>query len=122
VADAMMARLRQGGPSWRAARRLRHAATEAVAHARGWLPRGEQLPPGSYDPPPGYSAPTWARADAAARLHRAGAGPLSQIEFPGPLAGTGPPRKTPGPHTRQRAARAAAACAAQSAARPARCP
>jgi hypothetical protein len=122
LADAMMTRLRHGSPGWRAARRLRHAATEAVAHARGWLPHSEQLPPGSYDPPPGYSAPTWARADAAARLHRAGAGPLGQIDFPGPLASAGPPRKAAGAHTRQRASRAAAARAGQHAARPAPCP
>jgi hypothetical protein len=118
LADVVMARLRPGSRSWRAARRLRQAATEAVAHARGWLSRGENLPPGSYDPPPGYRAPTWARADAAARLHRAGAGPLSQIDFPGALAGA-TARKTPGPHTRRRGARTAAARTAQRAAQPA---
>jgi hypothetical protein len=111
LAGALQARLRPGGRGWRAARRLQHAAAEAVAHARGWLPHGETLPGGSYDPPTGYSAPTWARADAAARLHEAGAGPLGQVDFPGLLAGV-PARKTPGPHARRRAARTAAARAA----------
>ena len=118
LADAVMARLRQGSRSWRAARRLRHAATEGVAHARGWLFHGEKLPPGSYDLPPGYRAPTSARADAAALLHRADAGPLSQVEFPGPLAGA-TARKTPGPHAARRAGRTAAARAAQHPAHPA---
>jgi hypothetical protein len=118
LADAVMGRLRRGSPSWRAARRLRHAATEAVAHARGWLDGSEKLPPGSYDPPPGTTAPTWARADAAAQLHRAGAGPLSQVEFPSGLAGAAA-RKTPGPHGRRRAAHTAAARAAQGGTHPA---
>jgi hypothetical protein len=118
LADAVMARLRPDGSSWRAARRLRHAATEGAAHARGWLAPGENLPPGSYDPPPGHRAPTSARADAATQLHQAGAGPLSQIEFPGPLAGT-TARTTPGPHARRRVARTAAARSAQHPAHPA---
>ena len=118
LADAVMARLRPDSRGWRAARRLRHAATEGVAHARGWLFHGEKLPPGSYDPPPGYRAPTSARADAATRLHRADAGPLSQVEFPGPLAGAAA-RKTPGPHAGRRAARTAAARAAQRPGHPA---
>ena len=121
LADAVMTRLRPGGPSWRAARRLRHAATEAVAHARGWLPRDEKLPPGSYDPPPGYTGSTWARADAAAQLHQAGSGPLGDVEFPGPLSATRPSRP-PGTRARQRAVRTAAARAAQHAGRPAPCP
>lgn len=93
AADAMT-RLSPGSRGWRAASRVHHAAAEAVAHARGWLPRGRRLPPGSYTPPRGYTAPTAVAADAATRLHDRGAGPLIALDFPGPLKGV-PARTTP---------------------------
>ena len=94
LAAAAMTRLRPGSRGWRAASRVHHAAAEAVAHARGWLPRGRRLPPGSYTPPRGYTAPTAVAADAATRLHDRGAGPLISLDFPGPLTGV-PARTNP---------------------------
>jgi hypothetical protein len=109
LAARVMDGLRPGGQPWHTARALHHAAAEAVAHARRWLPRDMRLPAGSYEPPGGRriaGAPAWAKADAAARLHQAGAGPLRELDFPGPLAGV-TARRTPSPRDRQRAARIA---------------
>lgn len=94
LADALMRRLPEGSPAWRAARRLNHAATEGVAHARGWLPAGQRLPADSYEAPPRWRASARARADAATRLRDNGQPPLSTLDFPGPLAGV-PARQPP---------------------------
>ena len=106
LASGLMNRLRRGSRGWNAARALHHTAAEGVAHARGWLPRSEHLPPGSYEPPPGFRAPAWAKADAATRLHDAGAGPLSRLDFPGALEGV-PARRVSGRRDTHRAARTA---------------
>jgi hypothetical protein len=106
LAAGLMNRLRRGGRGWNAARALHHTAAEGVAHARGWLPRTEHLPPGSYEPPPGFRARAWAAADAATRLHDAGVGPLSRLDFPGALEGVRA-RRAPGRRDMRRAARTA---------------
>src|ERR1019366_7204801 len=106
LAAGLMNRLRRGGRGWDAARALHHTAAAGVAHARGWLPRTEHLPPGTYEPPPGFRARAWAAADAATRLHDAGAGPLSRLDFPGALEGV-PARRVSGRRDTHRAARTA---------------
>ena len=117
IASSLMAGLRNGTRGWRAARRLRHVAAEGVAHACGWLPRGQRLPMGSYDPPQGRRWPTWVLADAATQRHTAGAGPLSELEFPGEMriALRSP---TTGARPGHRAARAAMSRSAQAPAAP----
>lgn len=110
LAARVMDGLRRGGKPWQAARALHHAAAEGIAHARRWLPRDMRLPAGSYEPPGGRrisGAPGWAKADAAALLHQAGAGPLSELDFPGPLAGI-TTRRQVGPRELRHAARPAA--------------
>ncbi len=92
LAAALMTRLRRGRRAWRAARRLHHAAAEAVAHDRGWLPAGTRLPPGSYTPPRGKTGRTVVLADLATQLHDRGAAPLGArdaltgLDFPGELS------------------------------------
>ena len=115
---------REGSRAWQALRAVHHAAAEGAAHAHGWLPRYVQLPIGSYEPPGGRrvtAAPARAKADASAHLHDLGAGPLGQLDYPGPLADL-TARHPPGRHARPRAARAAAARAAQPGGHQARCP
>jgi hypothetical protein len=102
LAAGLMRQLRRGSRTWTAARSLRHAAAEGVAHARGWLPRAERLPLGSYEAPPGWRARTGVSADAATRLHASGAGPLNKLlDFPGPLEGV-PARQVPSQRRRRR--------------------
>ncbi len=119
LAAMMMDGVRQGSSPWYAARALHHTAAEGIAHARSWLPREMRLPMGSYEPPGSRrvsAASGRMKADAAARLHEAGAGPLSQLDFPGPLQGV-TPRAAPTGRDRQRAARTAAARPGQASAR-----
>jgi len=91
LAAALMTRLRRGSRGWRAASRLHHAAAEAVAHAHGWLPRGQQLPLGSYTPPRGRTGRTATIADLGTQLHDRGATPLGArdaltgLDYPGEL-------------------------------------
>jgi len=133
MAGALMPLLRQGSRSWRAARRLRHAAAEASAHAHGWLPRGQRLPPGSYaagvptmraaadaatrargqEPPGQPPAPVGTAAPSsgpgvAPRGQDPGPrGPLSTVEFPaGRHAGPRPGTRAPGRHAAPRPRRA----------------
>jgi hypothetical protein len=104
-----MNRLRPGSRGWNAARSLRHAAAEGVAHARGWLPRPEHLPAGSYEAPALRRPPTWVVAEAATRLHDSGASLSSQLDFPalkGAMEGV-PARRAPRGRDLRRAARTA---------------
>ena len=92
-----MNRLRRGSRGWDAARSVRHAAAEGVAHARGWLPRAEHLPPGSYELPALRRPQTWLVAEAATRLHDSGAGLPNLLDFPaleGAMKGV-PARRAP---------------------------
>ena len=102
LAAALMPLLRRGSRGWRAARRLRHAAAEAVAHAHGWLPRGQRLPPGSY--PRRAAAPAHRARRTGDPAARRGATPLGARDaLTGPLPGSRespaapPARPPPGP-------------------------
>ena len=109
LAGGLMNRLRPGSRGWNAARSLRHAAAEGVAHARGWLPRPEHLPAGSYEAPALRRPPTWVVAEAATRLHDSGASLSSQLDFPalkGAMEGV-PARRAPRGRDLRRAARTA---------------
>ena len=117
-----MTRLRRGSRAWRAARRLHHAATESVAHAHGWLPRGQRLPPGSYEPPRGLTARTVVIADAATQLHDRGSRPLggrdalTGLDYPGDLSSL--TRRAPRPGSPGRHATPRTRTPASPAARP----